>query len=39
MAEIKIDGVLDEPEWKGSTKIEEFFVVSPFSLGARTFEN
>ena len=30
MAEITIDGVLDEPEWQEAQTIEEFFVVSPF---------
>ena len=34
MAEITIDGVLDEPEWQEAQTIEEFFVVSPFSLEA-----
>ncbi|MCH2417109.1 MAG: hypothetical protein MK195_10185, partial [Acidimicrobiales bacterium] len=34
MAEITVDGVLDEPEWQEAQTIEEFFVVSPFSLEA-----
>ena len=34
MAEITVDGVLDEPEWQEAQTIEEFFVVMPFSLEA-----
>ena len=34
MAEITIDGVLDEPEWQEAQPIEEFFVIDPFSLEA-----
>ena len=32
IAEITIDGVLDEPEWQEAQTIEEFFVIDPFSL-------
>jgi len=31
-AEILIDGILDEEEWKVAQNIDEFVVINPFSL-------
>ena len=31
-SKITVDGVLDEKEWQTAQAIDEFFVVSPFSL-------
>ena len=35
-SEIKVDGILDDPEWKDASQITKFYEVFPYSLNEVT---